>query len=321
MIAGVAFLEIPALVLAYMVNFVSLPFFYFILIVWSVLILTTWLFLITLVGHSTHLRNAFFALYFPEASLFTMIAFLPQIGSFNQQVMLVLSCVTILAYLIPFGIMLKSGTREMETKSYIDEAMTARLRDLVGKNHKVIPEVHIMPAPIYGKTHLVSQDIRAKRILITKQLAETLTNDEMNAALCNAYYIVKSRCSVKNLFVLFTPLVALTDLFVYFIMGGSPSLGVFLVPLTGVLLVLSIILFPLLSIVLFAKLNHIYTINADRFVVKITGNVASLLSSLNKIHTIQGNITTSDSKLVQKFVSGNEKFYIKRIMKLEKIQM
>ena len=321
MIAGVAFLEIPALVLAYMVNVVSLPLLYFIPIVWSVLILTTWLFLITMVGHATYLRNAFFAIYFPEASLFTMIAFLPQIGSFNQQVMLVLSFVTILAYLIPIGIMLKSGTREMETESYIDEAMTARLRDLVGKNHKVIPEVHITPAPNYGKTHLVSQDIRAKRILITKQLAETLTNDEMNAALCNAYYIVKSRCSVKTLFVFFTPLVALTDLFFYFIMGGSPALGVFLVPLIGALLVLSIILFPLLFIVLFAKLNHSYVIMADRFVVKTTGSVASLLSALNKIHTIQGNPTTSGSKLAQKFVSGNEKFYLKRIMKLEKMRM
>ena len=321
MIAGVVFLNIPALVLAYMVNLDFLPTFYFIPIVWSVLILTTWLFLRTLIGHPTYLRNAFFAIYFPEASLFTMFTFLPQIGSFNQRVMLVLSFVTILAYLIPIGIVLITGTREMETESYIDDAMTARLRDIVGKNHKAIPEVHIMPAPNYGKTHLVSQDIRAKRILITKQLAETLSNDEMNAALCNAYYMAKSHCSVKNLFVLFTPIVALTDLFIYFIMGGSPALGVILVPVTGVLLVLGIISFPVLSTVLLAKFNHSCAIIADRFVVKTTGNVAALLSALNKIQTIQGNLTISDSKLAQKFLSVNEKRYRKRIMKLEKIRL
>lgn len=147
MVAGIAFLNAPAVVLAYIGGSGILPVIYFIPLVWSVLILTNWLFLRMLIDYVGNLGVTFLAIYFPESSIFTLAAFLHEIVSFSQRVLLVLSFVTILVYLIPLGITIKAGSNEMKREAFFDEDLSDRLRKLVGKRQVTVPDVCIMPAP------------------------------------------------------------------------------------------------------------------------------------------------------------------------------
>ncbi len=90
MIAGIAFLNTPAIILSCAIILNILPLIYLVPIVWSVLILTTWLFLRAFIDHIDNLRSTFFSIYFSEGSILTLIAFLPQIESFKVRVILVL---------------------------------------------------------------------------------------------------------------------------------------------------------------------------------------------------------------------------------------
>ncbi|OWP57017.1 MAG: hypothetical protein B2I17_02275 [Thermoplasmatales archaeon B_DKE] len=319
-IAGVAFLNTPAIVLAYFATSGLISIYYFIPIAWSVLILTTWLFLRSLIDYVGNFRNMFFAIYFPESAIFTLMAFLRQITSFNERAALVLSFITILAYLIPVGIIIKAGKQEMKKECFPDETLTGRLRELTGKNHGVAPEVCIMPIPNYGKSHVITQEIKARRVLITRELIEMLSRDEMDSTLCYASYLAKSHGAVKSLFTFFTPYVALADVFFYLILGGFPGLGLILVPVTGVLLILGVVLFPILLPTLLVRFTFSPVSAADRFAIRTTGNIDALLSALDKIQRIQGSQSISHSKLVGKLVISNEKRYRKRIVKIEKMK-
>lgn len=147
------------------------------------------------------------------------------------------------------------------------------------------------------------------------------SQDELDAALCYAFYLAKSHGSVKNLFIFFFPIVVLAALFVYFIMGGLPAFGAVLVPLTGILLLFCIFFFPIVYAVLIDGFNNSSNLTADRFTVKITGDANALISAINKIRTLQGTSQISDNKLVRKMLNLKEKRYRKRIIKLEKMQI
>jgi hypothetical protein len=90
MIVGMAFLYTLAVILTYMAFSSLLPATYFVAIVWFAMALTIWLFLRILIDYVGSMRDTFFANYFPEASLFTLAAFLPKITSFNQGFILVM---------------------------------------------------------------------------------------------------------------------------------------------------------------------------------------------------------------------------------------
>ena len=273
-----------------------------------------------LIDYVGSLRNTFVVIYFPEASLFTLAAFLPQIISFTQKFILVVSFITILAYLIPLGLIFKAGKKEMETECIVDKGLTERLKKILGNVSKVMPEVCIMPAPNYGKPHLAVQDIRHRRILITRQLTEMLSQDEMDVTLSYAYYLTKSHGSVKKTYILFTPFVALADAFIYFIMGGSPALGLILVPVTGILLILSIISFPILFPVLLARFDYSSVIRADRFAVRTTGNPGALISAIDKIYTLKGSPHFTGGGLAYDLIILNDKRHKQRMMRIEKMQ-
>lgn len=107
-----------------------------------------------------------------------------------------------------------------------------------------------------------------------------LSQDELYVTLSYAYYLTKSHGSVKKIYVLFTPFAALADAFIYFIMGGYPALGLILVPVTGILLILSIISFP----ILFAGFECSSVIRTDRFAVRTSRNHGALISAIDKIY-------------------------------------
>ena len=320
MIAGTVFLYTPAIILTYIAFSGLLPLTYFVAIVWSILALTTWLFLRILIDYVGSLRNTFVVIYFPEASLFTLAAFLPRIASFNQRFILVVSFITILAYLIPLGLIFKAGKKEMETECIVDKGLTQRLKKILGSDRKVTPEVCIMPAPNYGKPHLAVQDIRRRRILITRQLTEMLSQDETDATLSYAYYLTKSHGSVKKTYILFTPFVALADAFIYFIMGGFPALGFILVPVTGILLILSIISFPILFPILFARFDYSSVIRADRFAVRTTRNPGALISAIDKIYNLKGNPKFTGGGLAYDLIRLNQKRHKQRMMRIERMR-
>lgn len=142
----------------------------------------------------------------------------------------------------------------------------------------------------------------------------------MDAALCQAYHLAKSHGSVKNLFALFTPFVALADVFFYFMIGGSPALAVILVPVTGILLFLSIILLPVLFPLMLARFSMSSVSSADRYVISITGNVDALLSAACKIRKVEGTPLVSDGRLARRLVAGSERRYRKRMAKIENMR-
>lgn len=289
---------------------------YLLPLVWSVLFLSTWEYVVLLNDYVKSRLATFLALYLSVGSVISLIFILQLISSFSEKVILVLVFVTVIAYCIPVGITILAGKKELQKEAFPDEVLSQRLKELVSGRHHAIPEVCIMPAPIAGKAPVYAEDVMGKRILITRQITEALSQEEMDAVLAHEYYLTKSHGSVKNLFLIFTPIIADADVFLYFMMGGLPSIGIIVVPISAVTLLFCIFLFPLIVL----RFQHLPVRAADRFAIKTTGNSRVLLSAIEKITEIQGAPSFTEGRLAQRILKSSEKSHRKRLARIERMR-
>ncbi len=311
-------LMFPLIIFLFLAQQKALALIYLLLLIWAILPVSSYIFVKIFSFQLKKKVQAFLAVYLFEGALATSVSILAYIKSLEGREIVGIAIATVLIYLTFTVIVLYVRGLEMKIniKSTDDEGLSDRLKSILGTKYTDVPTVSLVPmgTPMVRNVRTITHG--EKRIILEQVVKDVLNESEMDSLLLREYSKTLAHWELSFILLLPTVFAVEIDAFLYFYLGGSASLGIFILPVVGALLLLEIVFSPIILVMLSFRPTRA----SDRFVVKITGNPEALVSAIQKLDNLGASTKLDQGKSAGFFKKLIEREKNKRLATISRMK-
>ncbi|MEM0155543.1 MAG: hypothetical protein QW597_02930 [Thermoplasmataceae archaeon] len=282
-------MSIPLLILVEIGSSKLLQIIYLLPIIWSSLLVSSYL-VVWLLRYSIKSRAVvFLVLYLVEGSIATLVSTIAYLPSLLEKQILGIIILTALLYSASYSII--RFTKRKADNTVPGGVYSANLTEMVhrtlGRDDGNIPSVFLSELMVRPDRKIYTVR-REKKIFLLDSFAKMLSPEEMKALLAYSIYKYFHNEDVKMIYLIATFFAFEADIFAYVMMGGFPNFGVIILPVVGILMFVEIIFSPVIVGIIAVNQKG----SADRYAAKVTGDPAAVASLLHKLEGSDIQITS-----------------------------
>ncbi len=273
-------MSIPLIILIGVGESRLLQLIYLLPVIWSSLLVSSYLEVWLLRNSIKSRTTVFLALYLFEGTVATLVSTLVYLPSLleKQVIGIVILTGSIFAASYAIAHYLKTKAGPTFPSGVYSAELTERIATMLESNDKGIPSVYLSQFTDFRRKK-IAITLKERKIFLLDSLIETLSPDETDALLAYSFFKYSHGENTRIVYLIATVFAFEADIFAYILMGGFPNLGIIILPIVGVLLLIEIIFSPL--IIGFMALNQ--NGSADRYAAKMTGNPGAVASLIRKL--------------------------------------
>lgn len=262
-----------------------------------------------------HLK-AYFTSYILVVGAISLESYGAYLQSVTLKAVIAMVLATSLVYAIGTAFLSTIRKRESEIDGECDEGLSRRLRELLGEKYSSVPPVCLTENRNPFISGIRTTELTHKGIYLTRRIVAMLNGEELNAILLHYFHKIHSHSQIKITYSLFSIYAFEADLFVYTYILMNPKYAIIVLPIIGVLAIISL---PMVILFAFIIEQH-WTRKADRFAIKIAMNPEALVSAISKIEGIREPKAVSNNRIAEKFLRIFASSKEKRLLSIRKVR-